>query len=330
MDSETTISSESDVQYSTPHVYFFVPYNVDDDGDDDELGAILRLGEASDLEYDCTSSELAAYYPQQHISDAGDSDTAVGEAAGVSDSETLKGILLSCDGRILVKAGEKMYIETGAYNQAVNGNYELDATGSYTTAAAGTVSISSTGSDVKIASADSKDIHITAGETSSGSANGTIYESSQDHYKVIGGHQYEKSTAKDTYVTGVSNNFFFGATSTVQVDADFTLLAGGSCMVKPILNVVLTGIQFEVIGKLFELKGSATDIKESWFGVAGLSTKVNELEAEIYATDVTVSQTTVQARDNLVAVALLESKVRQLEAEMGGVRAAVRDMDVHV
>ncbi|MTI42628.1 hypothetical protein JM93_00930 [Roseibium hamelinense] len=112
----------SGLNYQTQHTYFYVPKSAnatDNATDDQQLGTFLRLGEYSDVEEQTKfSMAYTDIYPQHHIDEAKAAGTdpyatAAGEPA---DSH---GILLACDGRILVKAGEKLFTQ-------VKGDYDLD------------------------------------------------------------------------------------------------------------------------------------------------------------------------------------------------------------
>jgi hypothetical protein len=115
----------------------------------DKVGAFLRLGEYSDVEqrvYDHGHED--DLFPAQHISDEGDDSSVYTNAAGGSE-----GIMMSCDGRILVKAAERMYLETGQYHQKTNGNHTLDINGTQTTSIENHYNLDTEKGDVNVTSA---------------------------------------------------------------------------------------------------------------------------------------------------------------------------------
>lgn len=100
--------------YQTAYTYFYVPKSAGANNtavDDTGLGALLRLGGYSDLEAKATNQ--AAYFPAQHIADEGAGPKSYTGAAGKPLADSKSGILLACDGRVLVRGGERVYIHSG-------------------------------------------------------------------------------------------------------------------------------------------------------------------------------------------------------------------------
>lgn len=115
----------------------------------DKVGAFFRLGEYSDVEqrvYD--HSHQSDLFPAQHITDEGNDSSVYTNAAGGSE-----GIMMSCDGRLLVKAAERMYLETGDYHQQSRGNHTLDVDGTQTTAIQNHYNLSTETGDMTVSSA---------------------------------------------------------------------------------------------------------------------------------------------------------------------------------
>lgn len=177
MDSSTNSSAiveeDSGTHYQTAYTYFYVPgVSVDPElsTDDTDMGAILRLGEYSDLEetaYGNGSQVYSTYFPTQHIVDES-GDTIYKNASGGG-----KGILMACDGRLLIRTGEKLYIgATGALN--------IKSDESEITIQSGT---SSSGTD--------QDINLIAGSNGQGALNTTVYKD----VKTVNGEQYEVVTS---------------------------------------------------------------------------------------------------------------------------------------
>jgi len=281
--STSSEETATDTLTAKPHVYFLVPYNVDTDAEVDELGALLRLGEYSDVEKMAeTDGYVDEYYPQQHIDDAAaENKSATDVASGAGQYQ--KGILLACDGRILLKTREKMYADTADYHRRTRGTYKLVIDDTYTVTVSGDVSITSTSGeinvkasagDVAIESGTDKDITLRAGTSTSSGATGMIYEYSKGHYKEIAGHEYKVSETENTFTKGTSNNFYFGAKSTINGDADSTVTIGASSTVKPLLNFVLTGINVSYTA-------SGTDLKDVYCAVRGIQTSSQALKSSI-------------------------------------------------
>jgi len=106
-------------------MFYLVPSN-NNSASSDKVGAFLRLGEYSDVEQRVfEQSHQSDLFPAQHVTDEGDDSSVYTNAAGGAE-----GIMMSCDGRVLVKAAERMYMETGAYHQKTNGSHTMDVDGS--------------------------------------------------------------------------------------------------------------------------------------------------------------------------------------------------------
>jgi len=115
----------------------------------DKVGAFLRLGEYSDVEHRVFDhGHEDDLFPAQHISDEGDDSSVYTNAAGGSE-----GIMMSCDGRMLIKAAEKMYLESGDYHQKTNGKHTLDVDGDQTTTIKDHYKLSTESGDMTVTSA---------------------------------------------------------------------------------------------------------------------------------------------------------------------------------
>lgn len=105
-------------------MFYLVPSNSNS-ASTDNVGAFLRLGEYSDVEKRVFDhNHQSDLFPAQHITDEGNDSSVYTNAAGGAE-----GIMMSCDGRVLVKAAERMYMETGAYHQKTNGSHTMDVNG---------------------------------------------------------------------------------------------------------------------------------------------------------------------------------------------------------
>lgn len=148
MASTGTTDSKAQVDYDTKHAYFYLPKIPTEDGevaDNIDLGAILRLGGYCDLEQQAHSvpADELHYYPQKHIDSQGAGSENIYKNAAGSDTSSSHGILMACDGHFLLKAGEKMNVETGDHHLQVNGDYEHDTTGSVKVQSGNTLDIKS-------------------------------------------------------------------------------------------------------------------------------------------------------------------------------------------
>ncbi|MTI45206.1 hypothetical protein JM93_01412 [Roseibium hamelinense] len=202
------------------HAYLYVPRvpaNSDEVSDNIDLGAILRLGSYSDLESQAhrLQEDQKHYYPLQHIQDEGGlGNEAIYKNAAGSDSGKHHGILLACDGRVLLKSGEKMYVESGDQNVKVHGNYKLDATGSVTVTAGEAVSVKS-GGEQKItlnASDQTGDIELKANNLDE---------------DLIGHVQTNIAGDRTTHVKGHINSYTEGYLKSITIAGSLDVFVGG-------------------------------------------------------------------------------------------------------
>jgi len=318
----------TDNLYAKPHVYFLVPYNVDTDAEVDELGAMLRLGEYSDVEKTAEKDGyIDEYYPEQHIDDAG----AAGKdstAIAAGEKDYAKGILLACDGRLLLKTRGKMYADTADYHRRTRGTYKLVIDNTYTVTVSGDVSITSTKGDINVTasagdvvveSGTNKDITLRAGTSTSSGATGMIYEYSKGHYKQIDGHEYKVSETENTFTTGTSSNFYFGAKSTVNGDADSTVTIGASATIKPLLNVAITGIDVS-------FKAVSTDLKNVYCAVRGIQTSSQALRSEIDSIKSDLSLVETATRTVISDTNAVHAETRSIKSTLGNLQADVQNL----
>jgi len=182
--SDALVDADTGTHYQTTYTYFYVPKTLGADGtssdDDSGLGAFIRLGEYSDMEEAAyNGNTYTDYYPDQHI--AAESDTSIyTNAAGGG-----KGILMACDGRMLVRAGKKLY---------VNADDAID--------------IESTNSTIRIKSGDSQNISIIAGNETDNSKRGKVDITAKTYTRDVNGEEYTK-------VTSVSRKYYEAASYSI-------------------------------------------------------------------------------------------------------------------
>lgn len=228
-------SMNTSVQGSSAHLY--VPQSPGPDCstvDDDARtpAAYLRLGAYSTIEsralpdpnvkgsVDVTQS----FYPRQHKTDAG--TNVVEHAAG--DPGTYKGgIMLACDGRMLMRAGERFYLHSV-------GAMHVDTESTLTVFAAQAISVT-TDSSATIRTNNAQPILITAD-----SKKGDVTIEAKKATRSVAGNDYEyidtdkyTYTQADTYAyklgraesvtLGDSLSFFLGATYSFKVSIEITI-----------------------------------------------------------------------------------------------------------
>lgn len=237
----------------TKHVYFYLPRVRETSGADKkqtetlDIGSILRLGGYCELEANAgkIKEDAEHYYPEQHIKDEGGFSSAnIYKHAAGNPALTSHGILLSCDGRFLVKAGEKMYLETGDWHQHVKGRMEIEVNGQTDLHSTGDVKIGS-GESVTIESGKDKDFLIRAGEGEDGHLKLKGLHKSEE----FGGNRWEMIHRDSCeMISGTSIEMFAGARAELVASASIALSLSG-------IMELRSGVVIEVVGVEVKLKG---------------------------------------------------------------------------
>ncbi|GAA0780317.1 hypothetical protein E1180_08265 [Roseibium denhamense] len=281
------------------NTYIYVPGETDEEtasADDVRLGAVFRLGEYSDLEESAhAAGQQAAYYPAQHVEDAGSTDRALHTADGGS-----QGILLACDGRVLIKSNEKMYVETEAFHQRANGPLSIESEGPMTletTGAGAPVTIASAQDTVTVQSGPSKDIILDAGD-----GTGDLIENVATATRTINGNDFTVTKgATRTWREGSSTNFFWGANTNVSAGSGFFLSMGADIFIKPLMALSMTTLNVGITGASFSMTGKSVDLKDTVLEIRGIETKSKLAENRLNAienniTDLQTASVDIQAR----------------------------------
>ncbi|WP_395175144.1 hypothetical protein [Roseibium alexandrii] len=319
-DADTT--QKAQIQSDTKHVYFYLPRiseNESDVPDNIDLGAIFRLGGYCELEEKANGIEedTEHYYPKKHIEDEGGagSEDVYEKAAGPSPQSS-HGILLACDGRMLVKAGEKYYMQTGDQNIDVEGDYELETTGKIDLSAEGTV---------KIESGTNQSITLDAG-----SETGTIYIQGKEQQTKILGHSYELITENSYEVVHANRYEFFAGGKVEMVTGgclEMNLAAICSISLSAALEMnLLINIEIATIEVFF--KKVEFDIAEMKVVVPATKAEITELETHMTAlgtriSDVQADVTPLQTKTSEIEVAARELKTDLGEFKMSTTNAMV-------
>jgi hypothetical protein len=191
--------SDSKVDYNTKHVYFYLPKVPTEDGevpDNIDLGAMLRLGGYCDLEQQAQNvpSDQQHYYPQKHIESQGAGSENIFKKSAGSNAESSHGILMACDGHFLLKAAEKMFVETGDHHLQVNGDYEHDTTGS--------VNVQS-GDSMNLKTGTNKKLTLNAGDKT-----GDMELFANNKMETVQGDSTDNTTGDSTSNTSGNSNWF--------------------------------------------------------------------------------------------------------------------------
>ncbi|GAA0783976.1 hypothetical protein E1180_09525 [Roseibium denhamense] len=312
--SDTDTTSQSQVSYDTKHFYFYLPRlseNEEDVPDNIDLGAIFRLGGYCELEEQAGDVEEDAehYYPEKHIEDEGGlgSDNIFQHAAGSSPS-TSHGILLACDGRILLKAGEKYYLQTADQNIDVEGNYELEVSGNVDVAAEGSV---------KIESGTNQSITLDAGNET-----GTIYIQGKEQQTKIMGHSYELIT-ENSYEVVHANRYEFFAGGKVEMVTGGCLEMNLAAVAAISLNAALEMnlfVNISITTLEMSFKKFEFDIAEMKLVSPATKAEMTELETQMHALSSRISDVQVEVNPLKTRAGELEAATQGLKTDLGELR----------
>jgi len=321
------VTTDPTEKYGTKYTYFYVPNLPVESQDGIDLGAFFRLGGYSDLEENAFSVEKDErhYYPAQYIEDQGGvSDTKIYTNAAGSDPSTSNGILLACDGRILVKSRESMYTHTGDQHNQVDGNYELDASGTVKIAADDTVEVSSgTGKTLTLNAGTNADksgnLVINANEKKENFANTSTTNIWGHSYTVTKGNTY-------TVTEGLTNQFFLGLN--VQWSAGSLITLSGSVSLQYFTGLIKVYFPFEVVLAGVRFQAAGAHLKTA-------NLRVNTHQIEVNAAAAAVEQAAARLETNATFIENVAARVGnsgvsaandELVVDSGVVRSSVRAM----
>ncbi|GGB45853.1 hypothetical protein GCM10011316_17450 [Roseibium aquae] len=314
---DALVDADTGTHYQTAYTYFYVPKTLGGDNtsfsDDTGLGGFIRLGEYSDMEQAAyTGNTHSSYYPAQHL--AAESGTGIyTNAAGGG-----KGILLACDGRVLVKAGEKLFIN-----------------------AAGEIGIESTNSTIKLKSGDNQNIDIIAGNATDNTKRGKVNITAKAYTRDVRGEEYtivnsvsrkyyeaasysiyhassykEVWSRTDTLHLGASYTYFFGFKLTTHVGASIAVLLAGAVEIAPVSKITLYGIKTDIGYWKIDFCAFKTEFKKG---------KIETNAISNYSSAVQVDTTATTARTEAVAAQTQATvaNTNAVAAETGNVKAMI-------
>lgn len=194
-----TDDSNVDIDPTDNSAFLFVPTAS---GTDTEPGALLRLGSYCDKETEATDKATAKkFYPDEFVSENdGSISTIYEEASGKDGNDVLSGILLACDGRALVKAGDQMFINC-------NDTLHVES-----------------GKAMTLKSGDSQDININAAD-----GNGKIVETSKSTTRKILGNEFTETHADSFTINhGDTVGITYGTKTFITLGSGQSVTVGGS------------------------------------------------------------------------------------------------------
>jgi len=204
-----TGDSNVDVDTSDYSAFLFVPNN--DGKSSTTPGALFRLGSYCEIEAEAkTQDDANTLYPEQFVSSAASSTKAYEDAAGSTDKKG--GILLSCDGNLLVKACEKTFLRSDDEIKIESGKQIVIRSGREDDADSRDITLNANNGDINEKCATSTKEHF----------GHDIALTEGDSITYTKGHTVGFTEGTKTFVTYGSQHFAnFG--SAVSISAAFTL-----------------------------------------------------------------------------------------------------------
>lgn len=260
-------------------MFYLVPSNSNSDSTDN-IGTFLRLGEYSEVERRSFENQHHdELYPAKHISDEEDDTSVYTNAAGGS-----QGIMMSCDGRILLKSAERMYIESADYHQKTNGDHVLDIDGSMSTVVEDNIDMSTEKGNMTLKSASKMKLECNDQEVKvKGKSEHTYDKSHTIKYK--GSYFSEKYGWDFQSIFGMNMTTYYGGImeSVYGVRMQFDKFNFMSDWVS--LNWKGTQIDLRgIVMKKVTAKFGSTDCKAEWdeimVGLQGMKAEATRLEAK--------------------------------------------------
>lgn len=339
-------STQERPQSLTRYQYFFVPSHQTDEDDAECItkpGAFLRLGAYSDIEEESarTDGGLFAYYPSRYI--ARESGDATYKQASGSNAAQSCGITLACDGRVMLKAEEEIFIEATDLLDIHSGkdiNLTAD-TGPITAATGNDFSVVATKKVSLRSGAVQDEPYTPPSENTSGDTGIEIIanEGKSDVFlegKAIYLHAHGSQTTdiegaqtnivrSDTLddVWGNAKSIFRGSQMSLYFAGGLSYRASASVNVSTAVDLNFLLWDFKFAAKTFEMIKWSCDLKEVFFGVSSVSSQLANLK---------LSRETlaIQSSDLATRAGVLDIRTNRLQTDMGDVKAALRTLNVQI
>ncbi|XYK81688.1 MAG: hypothetical protein ROO70_05590 [Labrenzia sp.] len=315
--------SDSKVDYNTKHVYFYLPKVPTEDGevpDNIDLGAMLRLGGYCDLEQQAQNvpSDQQHYYPQKHIESQGTGSENIFKKSAGSSDQSSHGILMACDGHFLLKAAEKMFVETGDHHLQVNGDYEHETTGS--------VNVQS-GDIMTLKSGANKKLTLNAGDKSGDMellANNKTETVQGNRTTTTSGDNSDTTSGNDSKITwGFTKKINGGVNWTAFIEGQLVtatwglqVYLGTLIKVYPVSEVVLAGMRFQATG--LNVASVATQVGFKALSADTFAAKVHNVLTGLDDQQIQITGATITAEEREVL-----ASVEEVEARQGAVRSNI-------
>ncbi len=318
-ESEEPAQSASDnagTNYQTTYTYFYVPADIADptsSADDSGLGAFIRLGEYSDIEEESyTNGDYEDYYPAEQVREES-GDDVYKKAAGGS-----KGILLSCEGRMLVKSGEKLFINA-------DDDINIESSGGAISITSGTDGDGKP-QDILISAANGKGNVTQKYYKSTITVEGEDYEKvtsvSRKYYEANKYEIYHADSFKEVYANttsiqhGGNLKYFMGGTVSLKLAGEFNLALAAVLDIAALTKFAFWGVKFDCGILKIDFCSWKMEVKEGKVSMSGSNFKAKAVKVDTSATSAKADGVAVQSRAT-------EANANAVEAKTGNVKALI-------
>ncbi|MBS8262611.1 hypothetical protein DYI23_20465 [Roseibium polysiphoniae] len=324
-DDQALMQSDTGTHYQNTYTYFYVPATVGDGSttsDDAGLGAILRLGQYSDMEqsaYNAGEAAYAGYFPAHQIETETDAGIYTNAAGGRN------GILLACDGRILVKAGEKMSINATS-------DIHLESTEGTVTIESGT-NTDGVAQNIYIAAADGLGDIEQSYYKSKITINGEEYTKttsvSRKYYEHNKYEIYKADSFKEIYANtssthhGGSSKLFMGGKVSLKLAAEFHMSLAAVVSISVLTKLNLYGWKFDVGHYKFDICQIKAEIKKDKVEITANEVTASNVGAMLKNVGADMGTTAVKAVSTVAEAGAVVAKNTNLSATMNPLGAIV-------
>jgi|GEM_PF-5120685 len=289
-------------------LFYLVPSNSNSETTDN-IGTLLRLGEYSDVEQRAFENRHHdEIFPEQHINDEEDDTSVYTNAAGGS-----QGIMMSCDGRILIKSAERMYLETGDYHQKTDGNYTLDIDGNLSAVVEDKIDISTEKGDINITSASKLKVSAQKEER-------TLHDKSEHTYKKSHTIKYKDSYFSEKY--GWDFQSIFGFNMTTYYGGIMESVYGVRMQFDK-FNFLSDWVSLNWKGTQIDLKGIVMKKLTAKFGSTDCSAELEELSIHFKGLQAGAKRLEAQRKELAVKSGQVDLQNNQMGARLVGIECVV-------
>jgi hypothetical protein len=312
--------SDSKVDYNTKHVYFYLPKVPTKMGKSRTISTLVRCCGLADIATWSSKPRMSLQINNITIRKNTSNlrarvvKTSFKKSAGSSDQSS-HGILMACDGHFLLKAAEKMFVETGDHHLQVNGDYEHETTGS--------VNVQS-GDIMSLKSGTNKTLTLNAGDKTGDMellANNKTETLQGNRTTTTSGDNSDTTSGNDSKITwGFTKKINGGVNWTAFIEGQLVtatwglqVYLGTLIKVYPVSEVVLAGMRFQATG--LNVASVQTQVGYKALSADTFAAKVSNVLTGLVDQQIRITQATLTTQQRAVQANVDELQARQVEMD---------------